>query len=165
MKKMLSILLVVLMVSTIMPISVIADVSKDGPVCLYTETYSEDVSSAWEDEQFRHLAKASNVASHVTRSVTVTSSLSIKGGYQGNVNFILANSKVNFELSRTGTDSTTTTITWDIPGDNNSYYLVAGKMMQRVEGTKTTIYTDCSSSSQTTKLEGSTMTYHETIRQ
>ena len=148
-----------------MPFDAVSEETTKGPACQYSEAYSENIGSSWEDEQFRHLAKASSIPSHVTRTVTVTSSLSFKGGYEGNINFVLAKSKVNFELGYTGSETTSTTITCDIPGDNRSYYLVAGKLMQNVEGKKIITNTDCSRETQTTNLEGSTMTYHEAIRQ
>lgn len=136
-----------------------------GPVCEYSKTYTESVGSLWQDEQFRHIAEENSVVSDVSYSVQLTSSLAIKSGVEGDLNFLLANSSISFELGYTGSRTKTVTLTWkDIPA-YETHVLIAGKKMRTVNGTITTRNTDCSIVKDYITVDGSIETYHTSYKQ
>lgn len=171
MKKLISIITILLLVFS--PINIMADDSNNdndvtnykGPACQYSRSYSETIGNSWEDIQFRHVADSNSVPSSVTYDVTVTSSLALTLGGSGNVNFLLANSSVDFELSYIGSIARTISITWDNIPANETHVLIAGKRMASVNGKITTIFTDCSNRVDNISVKGSTETFHRSYRQ
>ena len=172
MKKLFSYFLVAFIILN--PMSIMANDSSDyddqsdqstrGPVCEYVKSYSETIDDRWEEIQFRHTAEKGSLDSAVTHAVETTSSLQITGGYEGELNFLLANSKVNFELSYTGERTVTTSITWTNIPPNETHELIAGKKMVALTGKITTRQTDCSTSTDTISVEGSVETFHTSYR-
>ena len=136
----------------------------NGPVCLYTKSYTETIGSLTNDEQFRYLAEQNSVVTSVTRTVELTSSLTITGGYEGEINFLLKNSKVKFELSGTGTRKTLVTVTWENIPAYETHMLVAGKKIQAVTGKIHILNSDCSVSDSTLSVKGSIIDYHTSYR-
>ena len=167
MKKKFAVLLASLLLVSPTNISVKAEegIAPTAAVCMYDQWYTETISDEYYDIQFSHLAKKNSVTTDVTRTVNVTSSLAVTGGYEGEVNFLLANSKAKFELSKTGSKETSVSITWkDIPA-NETHLLTAGKVYVVVTGTKHTLNKDCSKIDKTTKVQGTLYTFHSSEKQ
>lgn len=135
-----------------------------GRACERDEYYVEKDFSTYKDQQFEHMAYKSPISSHVTHTVTLTQSLSLSAGVEGDLKLLLAKARVKFELSYVSSTSTTSSITWNVAAGAN-YKLVAGKEMAIVKGIIKTVYSNCDIRERVISVKGSYRTYSEAIRQ
>lgn len=134
-----------------------------GVKCEYVQTYHESILSRNQEVQYTHLVYPGTVPSKVEQEVMLTSSLSLTSGGSVGVDFMLARSNVNFELSSIMSTSYKEKITWGPIPAGQRCTLRAGKVMITVKGTKETTFEDCHHTSESTTLKGTTATWHDSI--
>ena len=134
-----------------------------GGKCEYVQTYHESILSRNQEIQYTHMVYPGTVPSTVKEEVTLTSSLSLTSGGSVGVDFMLARSNVDFELSSIKSTSYEETIIWGPIPPGQKCTLRAGKVMITVKGTKETTFEDCHHTSESTTLRGTTATWHDSI--
>lgn len=109
------------------------------------------------------MAYSSPISSKVTHEVTLTSTLSLKAEVSADLNILLAESSVKFEMGHTGSRQSSTSIQWNVPAYGN-YRLVAGKEIAEVKGRVSNMDAYCNLNSRPINVKGSYRTCHQAIR-
>lgn len=128
--------------------------------CQPHTTYSDYVEKTVKKEQFSFIVEKSSVSQTIERSVTLTNSLSVKGSLSGELNAILAKSKINFELGYVGSKAVTTKITWG-PIVNSRVRLSAGKLWAKTIGKKSVMDINCNLTQTNYSIEGTYGNYSD----
>ena len=128
--------------------------------CVPHTSYSDYIDTTFKKQQFSHIVEKSSVPQTITRNVTLTSWLSVKGSISGESNIIIAKSKINFELGYVGSKSETVSITWG-PIVNKKVKLVAGKVWAKTIGKKSSMDIYCNLTSKSYYIEGSYDNYSD----
>lgn len=139
--------------------------STTGVKCKYVQNYSESVGSRRKVTQYTHLVGPNSVSSSVSYTVSTTQTLSLKTGVSGNVNFLLANSSVNFEMGSLGSREIEEKVTWESIPAGEKHLLRAGRTFITVTGYKKITDTDCKRRTEKTVVDGSTGSWHDSIKQ
>lgn len=136
----------------------------NAQVCQVYSAYGESNVINSRDIQFTHMAYKSPITSSVTRTVTLTESLTLKAGASADLNFLIGGTKVDFELSKASSRQTSTSITWNVPAGAN-YKLIAGKERAEVRGYIATKNSDCTLTKRNITVEGTLRTYHTAVKE
>lgn len=121
--------------------------------CTPHTTYSDYVDTTAKKEQFSFIVEKSSVPQTIERYAGLTRTLSVKGNVSGNLNVILAKSKIGFELGYVGSKTVTTKVTWG-PIVNSKVRLTAGKLWARTIGKKSVMDSNCNLTKTTYSIEG-----------
>ena len=123
-------------------------------------SYSDRIDTTSKKQQFSYIVEKSSIPQTITRDVTLTSSVSVKGGISGEANIIIAKSKVNFEIGYVGSKAKTVSVTWG-PIVNKKVKLVAGKSWAKTIGEKVSMDNYCNLTRKTYYIEGSYDNYSD----
>lgn len=128
--------------------------------CTPSTSYTDRIDTTYKKQEFSYIIEKSSIPQTVTRNVTLTSSLSVKGSISGEANIVIAKSKVNFELGYVGSKADQVTVSWG-PIVNRKVKLVAGKVWARTIGQKTMIDIYCDITRRSYYIEGSYDNYSD----